>query len=404
MTTTAATFGAGLSLDADPAGAAREACAGARRGLGAGPPTLAVVFASPPLCERADELLAEIHRQLAPEHLIGSMGEAIVAEGREVEDGPALAVWAARLPGAEVIPFRLVARPVAEGMGVLGWPDAIADAPAGNVGPIVMLADPFTFPADGLLGQLNQEPGAPAVVGGLASGGRRPGDHRLFAGSDVLTEGAVAVALRGARIRTVVSQGCMPIGPEMVITAADGSTVHELAGMPALAKLEEVIAALDPAEKELAAGGLLTGLVIDENIPDYGRGDFLIRAIHGGDRDTGALVVGEHVRVGQTMRFHVRDAGSADEDLRAALRDARGAMGDASPGGALVFSCNGRGTRMFAAPHHDAAAIAEELDRIPAAGFFCNGEIGPVGGKSFVHGFTATMAVFAVDDEVAGRS
>ncbi|HEX2503983.1 MAG TPA: FIST N-terminal domain-containing protein [Miltoncostaeaceae bacterium] len=398
MTSTAATFGAGLSLAADPAEAAREACAAARRGLAAGPPTLSVVFASPPLCEDAEALLAEIHRELAPDHLIGSMGEAIVAEGQEVEDGPALAVWAARLPGAEVIPFRLVARPVADGMGVLGWPDAIADAPAGNVGPIVMLADPFTFPADGLLAQLNEEPGAPPVVGGLASGGRRPGDHCLFAGADVLTEGAVAVALRGARIRTVVSQGCMPIGPEMVITAADGSTVHELAGMPALAKLEEVIAALDPAEQELAAEGLLTGLVIDENTPDYGRGDFLIRSIHGGDRDTGALVVGERVRVGQTMRFHVRDAGSADEDLRAALRDARGALGGATPGGALVFSCNGRGTRMFPAPHHDAAAIADELDRIPAAGLFCNGEIGPVGGKSFVHGFTATMAVFAVDE------
>ena len=399
MTTAAATLRSGAVARRRPGGGRpRGLRGGAARPRRRGRPTLAVIFASPPLCEDAEDLLAEIHRELAPDHLIGSMGEAIVAEGQEVEDGPALAVWAARLPGAEVIPFRLVARPVAEGMGVLGWPDAIADAPAGNVGPIVMLADPFTFPADGLLAQLNEEPGAPAVVGGLASGGRRPGDHRLFAGADVLTEGAVAVALRGARIRTVVSQGCMPIGPEMVITAADGSTVHELAGMPALAKLEEVIAALDPAEQELAAEGLLTGLVIDENTPDYGRGDFLIRSIHGGDRDTGALVVGERVRVGQTMRFHVRDAGSADEDLRAALRDARGALGGAAPGGALVFSCNGRGTRMFPAPHHDAAAIAEELDRIPAAGLFCNGEIGPVGGKSFVHGFTATMAVFAVDE------
>jgi small ligand-binding sensory domain FIST len=397
--TPGASFGVGLSRSDDPAAAAREACAGARRGLGAGPrPTLVVVFASPSLCEGAEELLATIHEELAPEHLIGSMGEAIVGDGQEVEEGPALAVWAAHLPGAEVIPFRLVARPVGEGLGVLGWPDAVADAPAGNVGPIVMLADPFTFPADGLLAQLNLEPGAPVVVGGMASGGGRPGDHRLFAGSDVLSEGAVAVALRGAGIRTVVSQGCMPIGPEMVITAADGSRVLELAGMPALAKLEEVVAALDPSERALVAEGLLTGLVIDENTPEYGRGDFLIRSIHGGDRSTGALVVGEHVRVGQTMRFHVRDAGSADEDLRAALRGALGELGDAAPGGALVFSCNGRGTRMFPTPHHDATAIAEELDRIPAAGLFCNGEIGPVGGKSFLHGFTATMAVFTVDE------
>jgi small ligand-binding sensory domain FIST len=398
--TRGASFGVGLSRADDPSRAAREAAAAARAGLAADvSPTLAVVFASPSLCEDALTLLAEIHRELAPENLIGSVGEAIVGAGQEVEEGPALAVWAAHLPGAEVIPFRLVARPLGEGLGVLGWPDAIADAPAGNAGPILMLADPFTFPADGLLEQLNMEPGAPVVVGGLASGGRRPGEHTLFAGSDVLTEGAVAVALRGARVRTVVSQGCMPIGPEMVITAADGSTVHELAGMPALRKLEEVIDGLPPSERRLAGEGLLAGLVIDENTPDYERGDFLIRAIHGGDRDTGALVVGEHVRVGQTMRFHVRDAGSADEDLRAALREARGELGDADPGGALVFSCNGRGSRMFPVPHHDATAIAEELDRIPAAGLFCNGEIGPVGGRSFLHGFTATMALFAIGDE-----
>jgi small ligand-binding sensory domain FIST len=395
-----ARFGAGLSQSGEPALAAREACAEAARRLGPGePPDLAVVFASPGLCEDSEGLLAAIHDALGPAHLIGCMGEAILGGEREVEEGPALSVWAARLPGAEVIPFRLVARPMQDGLGVLGWPDAIADAPAGNVGPIVMLADPFTFPADGLLAQLNQEPGAPIVVGGLASGGRRPGDHRLFAGTEALSEGAVAVALRGARVRTVVSQGCMPIGPEMVVTAAEGSVVHELAGMPALRKLEEVIEGLDATERALAGEGLLIGLVIDENTPDYQRGDFLIRGIHGGDREHGALIVGERVRVGQTVRFHVRDAGSADEDLRESLRDALGKLEGADPGGALVFSCNGRGTRMFAAPDHDAAAIAQELGDIPAAGMFCNGEIGPVGGKSFLHGFTATMALFSVDPE-----
>ena len=391
----AARFGVGLSQAPEPARAAREACAAVRDGLGPGvSPHLVVIFASPALCEGAEALLEEIDDALAPGHLIGCMGEAIVGAGREVEDGPALSVWAAHLPGAEPIPFRLVARPVGEGLGILGWPDALADAPAGNVGPVVMLADPFTFPADGLLTQLNQEPGAPMVVGGLASGGRHPGDHRLFAAGDVLTEGAVGVALRGARIRTVVSQGCKPIGPEMVITAAEGSRVHELAGMAAMEKLEEVVDGLDPVERALAGEGIMAGLVINENTPDYERGDFLIRSIHGGDRESGALVVGERVRVGQTMRFHVRDAGSADEDLRAALRAARVELGDTDPGGALVFSCNGRGTRMFRGPDHDATAIAEELDRIPTAGLFCNGEIGPVGGKSFLHAFTATMALF----------
>ena len=183
------------------------------------------MFASPALCEGAEALLAAIDeraRARAPDRLRWARRSWAPA-GRS-RTGPPCRSGPPRLPGAEAIPFRLVARPLGEGLGVLGWPDALADAPAGTSGPVVMLADPFTFPADGLLAQLNGEPGAPMVVGGLASGGRRPGDHRLFAGGDVLTEGAVAVALRGARMRTVVSQGCMPIGPEMVITAAEGST------------------------------------------------------------------------------------------------------------------------------------------------------------------------------------
>lgn len=388
-----ARFGVGLSQSADPVEAAREACAAVRAGVGPDRPTLVVMFASPALCERAEELLATIHAELAPEHLLGAMGEAIVGDGREIEDGPALAVWAALLPGVEVIPFRLVARPLGEGMGVLGWPDAVSDEAAAGVGPVVMLAEPFTFPAEGLLAELNGERG-PVVVGGLASGGRRPGEHRLFAGTDVVDEGAVAVALRGARVHTVVSQGCMPIGPEMVITAAEDSTVHELAGRPAMEKLQQVVEELEPEERRLALEGLLAGLVIDENTPEYARGDFLIRSIHGGDRESGALIVGERVRVGQTMRFQVRDARSADEDMRAALRAAREDLAGAAPGGALVFSCNGRGTRMFPSPDHDATAIAEELEGIPAAGLFCNGEIGPVGGRSFLHGFTATMVLF----------
>lgn len=390
-------FGVGLSQDPDPAAAAREACAAARGTLGGEVPTLAVIFASPDLCAEAETLLATVHEELRPAHLIGAMGEAIVGGGREVEEGPALAVWAAHLPGADVIPFRLVARPVGTGMGVLGWPDAVSEATAADLGPVIMLADPFSFPADGLLAELNAEQRSPVVVGGLASGGRRPGEHRLFAGEDVVREGAVAIALRGARMRTVVSQGCLPIGPEMVITDAEGSTVHELAGVPALTKLEQVIEGLEPAERELAANGLLAGLVIDENVPDYTRGDFLVRSIHGGDRESGSLLVGERVRVGQTMRFQVRDASSADDDLREALRRARADAGGAAPGGALVFSCNGRGTHMFPGPDHDAHAIATELEGVAAAGLFCNGEIGPVGGKSFLHGFTATMVLFDIN-------
>lgn len=386
-------FGAGLSQAPTAAQAAREAALAACEGLRGAAPTLVVVFASPSLAMDGETLLAVIHEHLAPAHLIGSMGEAILAAGKEVEDAPALAVWAAHLPDAGVRSFRLAARPVDDGLGILGWPEPPED---GAEELIILLADPFTFPADGLLAQLNADGDGLQVVGGLASGGRRPGEHRLFLGAHALHEGAVGVALSGVDVLTVVSQGCMPIGPEMVITATDGGVVQELAGRPAVEKLEEVIAALPTHERALAAQGLLAGLVIDENKPDYERGDYLIRAIHGGDRATGALMVGERTRVGQTMRFHVRDAASADVDLRLALRRAREELGALAPGGGLIFSCNGRGVHMFGGPDHDAGTVRDELDGIPAAGLFCNGEIGPVGGRNFLHGFTATMALFGL--------
>lgn len=390
-------IGVGLSVSEDPTRAALEACEAVSAGLGPGPASLVVAFASPETCAGADELLAVIERRLAPGCLIGAMGEAIIGAGREVEGGPALALWAARLPGATITPFRLVARSTGDGLGVVGWPAELEHGPAPE-GPVIMLADPFSFPADALLGQLNLDGRGVQVVGGLASGGRGPGDHRLFFGDEVHSDGAVGVVVRGARVVTVVSQGCAPIGPDMVVTAAEGSTVQELAGVPALGKLEEVVASLPEEDRSMVSvGGLLAGLVINENQPDYDRGDYLIRGISGGDPSTGALYVGEQVRVGQTMRFHVRDAASADDDLRDALRRARRELGDDAPAGGLIFSCNGRGTRMFAAADHDASVLSEELGA-PAAGLFCNGELGPVGGKNFLHGFTATMALFGATD------
>jgi small ligand-binding sensory domain FIST len=138
-------------------------------------------------------------------------------------------------------------------------------------------------------------------------------------------------------------------------------------------------------------GGILAGLVIDENRAEYGRGDYLMRGLMGADQESGAVALADHVRVGQTLRFHVRDAVSADEDLRESLA---AALRGERPAGALLFTCNGRGTSMFSAPDHDAAALAEALRGDSVAGFFCAGEIGPVGGKPFLHGFTATAALF----------
>jgi small ligand-binding sensory domain FIST len=387
-------FGVGLSTLDDPQDAAREASLAALAGLGGESASLVLVFARPELAVEGDEILPVIHEVLAPATLLGAMGEAVIAAGREIEHGPALAVWAAHLPGATITPFHLRARPTDDGVAVEGWPGPPDEPPRA---PLLLLADPYTFPADALLGEMNAAESGAWVVGGLASGAREPGGHRLFFEDEVLREGAVGAVLEGLPVWPLVSQGCEPIGPEMVVTAGGGQVVEELAGMAALDKLRAVMEDLEPHEREMAAQGLLVGLVINENQPDYERGDFLIRGIQGGDRDTGALLVGERVRVGQTVRFHVRDAITADVDLRQALQGARTSAAGAAAGG-LIFSCNGRGTHMFSTAHHDAQAVEGELSAIPVAGIFCNGEIGPVGGKSFLHGFTATMALFSAGD------
>jgi small ligand-binding sensory domain FIST len=210
-------------------------------------------------------------------------------------------------------------------------------------------------------------------------------------GDAVHGEGAVGAVVSGPPACTVVSHGCRPIGHEAVITRCEGNVVHELAGRPALEYLRREIVALSSEEQALAARGLLVRLVIDENRPEYDAGDFLMRGVLGADKASGALVLGETVRVGQTLHVFLCDAASADADLQRMLA---GALRRGRPAGALLFTCNGRGTNMFPAPDHDARVVAAAFGTEALAGFFCGGEIGPAGGKAFLHGFTATLAVF----------
>jgi small ligand-binding sensory domain FIST len=392
-------FAVAVSTAPDPEQAAREAAERIAATIRPAETTLAAVFASPAIAEDSEAVLEVLHELIEPERLIGCTTEAVIGAGREIEDGPALSVWCARLPGATVTTFRLEDTGADDGFPFDGWPDELAGAAAGEA-PVLLLADPYSFRSDRLAAVLN-EAGGPVLVGGLASGGAGPGQHRLFLDREVLRDGAVAVALAGAPVVAVVSQGCAPLGPDMVITAGGGSVVGELAGRPAFEKLSEVVEELAQEERRLVHQPLLAGIVIDENQPEYERGDFLVRGIVGRDADSGAIYVGERVRVGQTFRLHVRDAVSADEDLRHALRGARSTYGASLvPAGGLIFTCNGRGTHMFDAADHDASCVREELGDPPLAGMFCNGEIGPVGGRTFLHGFTATMALFFAPPEV----
>jgi len=381
--------GAGLSAATGAEEAAAEAAREAREALGGAPVDLAFVFLSADHLDGAKAALTAASEELEPAHLLGCVAQGVVGRDQELEDGPGAAVWAATLPGSSIETFHATAFELDDGVAVAGIP------PLEGADLVTLLADPFTFPAAGFLSKLAETESRVPLVGGLAAGTGEPEEQALFLDGEVLNEGAVGAVLRGVRVKTVVSQGCAPVGSDSVITDAEENVVHELAGKPAVERLRDELRAMTVEQQGLAArGGVLAGLVIDENRSEYRRGDYLMRGLVGADEDSGALAIGEAVRVGQTLRFHVRDARSADEDLREGLADA---LDGSTPAGALLFTCNGRGTNMFSTPDHDAQAVAEALGGDALAGFFCAGEIGPVGGKPFLHGFTATLAIFLAD-------
>jgi small ligand-binding sensory domain FIST len=364
-----------------------EAAARAELGLGGAPADLVMVFAGSPNLDHAEDGLDVVRDRLGDGPLLGCGAQGVVGGGRELEEG-GVVVWAASLPHGAVETFHLEAVPTAEGqVAISGVPELRAADAA------IMLADPYSFPVEPLLAQLGDDsPGVP-IMGGIASAATGPGEAALFHRGGVANEGAVAAVLRGVDVHPCVSQGATPVGPEMMITACEGNVVEELASRPALGRLREAIQELGEEERAMAANGLLLGIVIDPHQEEYERGDFLVRGILDIDQDTGAVTVGEHVSVGQVVRLHVRDGRSADADLRRVLDREQNALG-APPAGALVFTCNGRGRGMFGIPDHDATALDDAFAGAPAAGFFCAGEIGPVGPRNFLHGFTATVAVF----------
>jgi small ligand-binding sensory domain FIST len=400
-------IGTGLSTEHDPLQAGTEAARSAAAGLGGAPADLAVVFASGSHLIAPEATLEGIYGELAPGALIGCGAGGVLGQGRELETGTAVAVWAASLgDGGSATPFHAE---LADGAPLLetGVSDEetltqLLGLPSveGSSG-VLMLADPYSFPTEAALEVLAAEAPAVPVLGGVSSArtsaaGGRAGDGggALFFGDRVYESGAVGASLEGVELLPCVSQGAAPLGREVTITAAERNVIYELAGLPALETVQQIVSELSPREQGLIAGGLLIGVVIDGGKPEYEQGDFLVRGVLGADPESGALLVGTYVEVGQVVRLHARDAKSADEDLRQALQLRARALAGEPPAGALVFSCNGRGSAMFGLPDHDVAAVERELSGAPTAGFFAAGEIGPVGGRSFLHGFTATLAVF----------
>ncbi len=380
--------GGALVLSADPRQAASRAAAEACTSLGGLSPSFAVLFASAHFFGSAQDLVTAVAEEIGQVPLIGCVAEAVAGNAREVESEPAVSLWlAADIGPVETFSMEFVRTPSGGAFGGYRFePD-----PAGAH---LMICDPFTFPASDLLVHLNENVPGAVVMGGMASGGLAERQSRLFLGDRVLSQGAVGAHLPGTEFHPLVAQGCRPVGDPYTITRADSNLIFELGGRPPLARLQELAAALSGPERELLAQGVQIGIVIDEYQAEPRQGDFLIRGLVGADPDSGTIAVGDEVQVGQTVQFHIRDAQSADEDLRRILEQETATLGGRRAAGALLFTCNGRGSRMFSQPDHDAGLLAKMLGQIPAAGFFCAGELGPVGGRNFLHTFTASIALF----------
>ena len=380
-------FAVALSKELETETAAQDVVEEIRTQLDGTPIDLACVFFSSHHTPQAEHLTDVLRDTLAPRCLIGCSGEGVIAGTEELETNPAISLWGASLPNVDLHPVRSAFSPTQDQFQLAGWPD-----PGAEDATFLVLADPFTAPVQEILGLLEERYPRAKALGGLAGGGQEAGMNRLVFNEDVLDGGMVGVRLSGAvEIRPIISQGCRLIGERFVVTKAERNLIHELGGAPALERLQAVFESLSDDDRQRA---LHLGIVIDEHRNQFGRGDFLIRNLLGADRTSGAVAVGEVVQEGQTVQFHLRDAESASEDLSSLLAADRSSR-PSPPLGALMFSCCGRGQGLFGRPNHDATTVAEQLGSIPVAGFFAQGEIGPIGHRNFLHGYTASMAIFA---------
>ncbi len=383
-------FGAGFAaagtLSApDHEAATRVAIEAALDGL-SGPPDLLAVFASGDSVDDLD-LVGPLAQEISgAAHVIGCSAAGVCGDGQAVLGEPGVSAWAAVLPDVALRVFHLEVMRSADGLAVVGLPQPREDETAA-----LIFADPFSFPVVSFVERSADVLPGMALAGGLAGGaGASPtaGSTRLYLDGRSIERGAVGMLFAGAPGQVVVSQGCRPVGPEMVVTAVDGNVVLELAGAPALRKLREVLEGLTPQERLSFGGGPQLGVAMDEYQDEHEIGDYLIRAVIGIDEGREAVAIGDVVDVGRTVRFQLRDADAARADLRLRLAPAHDAQG------ALLISCNGRGPGMFGSADSDVSLVAECLGGIPVAGLFAGGEIGPVGGQNWLHSFTASVLAF----------
>jgi small ligand-binding sensory domain FIST len=354
---------------------------------------VAVLFASGAYARYFPDIIRQAQRETGASVLIGCSGQGIIGTAQELEGVPALALLTLSLPGAILHSTRLTQEMVEDCAAPADWPLRLK-IPPDDVNAWLIFADPYRLDCEELIEGLEAAyPGRP-MLGGLASFG--PAERRtfVFLNGELYDAGGVGLSIGGPyTIQPLVSQGCEPIGEPWTITGVQDNIIQTISNRPAYDLLVETFESL-PEEVQLRAeNNLMVGLAADEYRESFGRGSFLIRPLLGIDRRSGAIAIGAYPRLGQTIQFQMRDANAADLDLKELLEKTRFLLGEQKPVAGILCSCNGRGIGMFGEPHHDAMAVANHLGLLPLAGLFCNGEIGPIGSRTFLHGFTASLAL-----------
>jgi small ligand-binding sensory domain FIST len=375
---------------------ALESCvAGVRAGLDGAPADLAVAFVSPHFSAQFARIPRSLRDRLGAALIFGCSAGGVIGAGHEVEDRPALSLTAGHLPGVQLTPFRVTEGELPSEDAPPGDWERLVGAERAAAPHFLLLSDPYSFEAERLLAGLDYAFPAGAKIGGLASAAARPGGNALYLVDEAFDSGAVGVALTGnIAVDTVVAQGCRPIGQPMRITRCERNLLQELDGQPPMEVLQRLYEAVAERDRRLFRNSLFLGIVMDELQERHRIGDFLIRNLVGMDRATGALAVGAHLREHQTVQFHLRDAETASEDLRSMLSQYLSDADPAQAEGALLFQCSGRGSYLYGRPDHDTEIFREHLGPVPMGGFFCAGEIGQVGGSTYLHGYTSSFGIF----------
>lgn len=326
--------------------------------------------------------------------LAGCSSQGLIAGEREMEADGGLTLGLYALPGAVLEAIHFTQEQVEEANGPGYWRMETGVEPPQTNGWLAFI-DPFHLDSETWLRNWNEAYHGVPVMGGLASGEFTEQLAQLYLNGEVYEEGGIAVSVGGeVKLAGMTSQGCTPIGDTWTLTRVEDNVIHEIGNRPAYEVLAETFNGLSEEEQKKARGNLFIGLVVNEYLDDFHRGDFLIRNLLGADSRSGSLVVGALPRLGQTIQFQRRSAAAATEDLQELLARTRQQLQGATIYGGCLCSCNGRGQNLFGRPDHDAQLVQQRLGPLGLTGFFCNGEIGPVGEKNFLHGFTASLALF----------